>query len=70
MREGKYSAEASGREDLVYKETFNLPEWTNNQAIEFWKAADEYERANGIVYFEFEIALPNELSNIENVSLA
>ena len=70
MREGKYSAEASGREDLVYKETFNLPEWTNNQALEFWKAADEYERANGIVYFEFEIALPNELSNIENVSLA
>ena len=69
MREGKYSAEQSGREDLVYKETFNLPEWAETP-IEFWKAADDFERANGIVYFEFEIALPNELSKDENIKLA
>jgi len=30
--------------------------------IEFWQAADSYERANAKAYIEYEIALPNELT--------
>lgn len=30
--------------------------------IEFWQAADTYERANAKVYMEYEIALPNEFT--------
>lgn len=65
LREGKYSKEVSGREDLVYKEFGNLPGWANSPQ-EFWKAAGTYERKNGVAYFELEIALPNELSDEEN----
>jgi hypothetical protein len=68
LREGRYSAEQSGREDLIYKESGNLPEWANSPQ-EFWKAAGTYERANGVAYFELEIALPNELNDEENVKL-
>lgn len=65
LREGKYSKEVSGREDLVYKEFGNLPAWANSPQ-EFWKAAGMYERINGVAYFELEIALPNELFDEEN----
>ena len=30
--------------------------------IEFWQAADTFERANAKVYMEYEIALPNEFT--------
>lgn len=65
LREGRYSAERSGREDLVYKESGNMPGWANTPQ-EFWDAAGKFERANGVTYFEFEVALPNELSDEEN----
>lgn len=68
LREGKYSAEQSGREDLVYKEYGNLPEWANSPQ-EFWKAAGMYERVNGVAYFELEVALPNELPDEENIKI-
>lgn len=68
LREGRYSEKASGREDLIYKESGNLPEWANSPQ-EFWKAAGRYERANGVAYFELEIALPNEISHDENIKL-
>ena len=65
LREGRYSKEVCGREDLVYKEYGNLPAWANSPQ-EFWKAAAAHERSNGVAYFELEIALPNELSDEEN----
>lgn len=68
LREGRYSAERSGREDLVYKESGNMPGWANTPQ-EFWDAAGKFERANGVTYFEFEVALPNELSDEENKKL-
>lgn len=68
LREGKYSAERSGREDLIYKESGNLPDWALS-AQHFWKAADQYERSNGVVYFEFELALPNELTQEQNIEI-
>lgn len=68
LREGKYSKEVSGREDLIYKESGNIPQWANSPQ-EFWKAAGIYERINGVAYYELEIALPNELSEEENIKL-
>ena len=68
LREGRYSAEQSGREDLIYKESGNLPEWASSPQ-EFWKAAGLYERVNAVKYYELEIALPNELSNEKNIKI-
>lgn len=40
----------------------HLPKWANGSAKEFFRAADLYERSNGVRYREIEFALPNELS--------
>lgn len=64
LREGVY-AQSDKKEELTYKASGNLPEWAVAPQ-EFWNAADQYERANSNVYYEFEIALPNELSLEEN----
>jgi len=53
--EGKYA----DRDDVMHMEDGNLPKWASN-AVEFFKAADEHERANGRVYKEVEAAIPRE----------
>lgn len=69
-REGKYSKENSRRyEDLVSTGSGNMPAWAQHDPTQFWHAADQFERANGAVYREIEIALPRELSDEENKSL-
>lgn len=74
-REGKYQAIENDREkyqkyeDLVYKSSGNMPEWAKEDPREFWKAADEFERANGRSYTEIEIALPNELTREQQIEL-
>ena len=65
-RRGRYI----DREDLVYAEFGNLPDWSKDNPQEFWKAADTYERVNGATYREHVIALPNELSMEQNCVLA
>ncbi len=37
--------------------------------IEFWQAADTYERANAKAYMEYEIALPNEFTSEQRKTL-
>lgn len=37
--------------------------------IEFWQAADTYERANAKAYIEYEIALPNEFTQEQRKTL-
>lgn len=66
IREGKYAGSKKA-EELVFKSA-NLPYWCDS-AVEFFSKADIYERINGRVYKEFEIALPNELSHEENQKL-
>ena len=56
-REGQYR----DRLDLEYAENGNMPEWARDPR-EFWRAADRYERANGVAYREIELALPRELN--------
>ena len=63
-REGKYSAEVSREryEDLEATAYGNMPTWARHNPAAFWRAADEYERANGATYREIEVALPRELT--------
>ena len=68
-REGPY---AQGRfaEQFVEVEHRNMPAWAQDSPQAFWAAADTYERANGRLYTELEIALPRELSRPEQAALA
>ncbi|WP_455654362.1 MobA/MobL family protein [Phascolarctobacterium sp.] len=66
-REGRFS-KGKKKEELVYKEAGNLPEWAASPN-EFFEKADLYERVNGNAYHEFELALPNELSDQQNIEL-
>jgi hypothetical protein len=64
-REGRDSK----REDKVYSESRNLPEWSDSNQT-FWRAAECGERMNGAVYRGNTIALPAELTVDQNVELA
>lgn len=68
-REGPY---AQGRfaEQFVQVEHRNMPAWAQDTPQAFWAAADTYERANGRLYTELEIALPRELSHTDQETLA
>lgn len=65
-REGKYAPEntrgKSRMEDMEFTTSGNMPAWAEHDASIFWRAADEYERANGATYREIELALPRELN--------
>lgn len=67
LRTGRY-ANCTKKEELVYSQFGNLPSWAASPS-DFFDKADLYERKNGNVYTEFEIALPNELSLEENIKL-
>lgn len=66
MREGQYAPEntrgKSRMEDMEFTTSGNMPAWAEHDASIFWRAADEYERANGATYREIEVALPRELN--------
>jgi hypothetical protein len=64
-RKGKHSH----RGDLVCSGYGNLPNWAGSEPSVFWKAADKHERANGAVYREHEIALPDELTRAQQKEL-
>ena len=66
LRLGQYLA----RGDLIYSEHANMPWWAQNDPLSFWKAADDNERVNGAAYREQVIALPNELSQDQQIQLA
>ena len=58
------------RDDLVYVEHGNMPAWAQESPQEFWNAADRYERTNGRLYSEMEVAIPRELASQDRVALA
>lgn len=61
-REGRYEARLLKGEALEATESGNMPKWAEAEPGQFWRAADQHERANGTTYREFEVALPRELS--------
>lgn len=66
-RHGRYENRG---EDLIYTTYGNMPAWATNNPNLFWQMADKHERANGAVYREHEIALPNELTVDQLIALA
>lgn len=48
--------------DLLFSGFGNMPGWSENDPLTFWKAADRGERSNGATYREMVIALPNWLN--------
>ena len=55
------------KENEVIYEKHNMP--PHLSAEDFWQSADAYERANGRVYKEIRIALPNGFTKKENQDL-
>ena len=66
-REGRYAGDA---DELLYREDGNMPQWAQDEPGHYWQAADDGERANGSLYREVQFALPQELSEAEQVDLA
>lgn len=52
----------SRRDDLIATCHGNMPEWVQNDPNAFWRMGDRFERTNGAVHREHEIALPSELT--------
>jgi hypothetical protein len=69
-REGPPYAQERFAEQFVAVEHHNMPAWAQDTPQAFWAAADLYERANGRLYTELEIALPRELSRPDQEALA
>lgn len=68
-RDGNFSNKEK-YEDLVYKENCNMPMFAKEDPMIFWKSSEAFERDNGKTYTEFEISLPHEFTNTENIKLA
>ena len=66
LREGKYA----GRYDLVVSGHGNLPAWAGGDPRALFAAADLHERANGRLFLEIEVALPNDLAETQQHELA
>lgn len=47
-----------------------MPSFAKDDPRDYWKATDDYERANARLFVEVEFALPKELSKSEQVELA
>ena len=71
-REGKYEKHKSEQE-LVYKESGNLPEWATENPNDFWEAADTFERSGEILsgrsYRKIDLALPAELNLEQHINI-
>jgi len=66
-REGRFGEERYG--EVEARGHGNMPAWARENISEFWRASDEYERANGNTYREYELALPRELVPAARVAL-
>ncbi|TAK90346.1 MAG: hypothetical protein EPO06_08690 [Burkholderiaceae bacterium] len=69
-RLGKYSdlnerrnrKHVGGGEVLLHVSGGNLPAWAEGDPLKFWQASQEFERANGTQFREFEGSLPRGLT--------
>jgi hypothetical protein len=66
-RDGRFTEERYG--EVAARGHANMPAWAREDTAEFWRASDEYERANGNTYREYEFALPRELSQGARIAL-
>ena len=67
-RQARYVARED-REDLVYERSRNLPAWAEHNPYTYFRAAERYERANGVAFEEWKVTLPQELTHGQNMRL-
>jgi hypothetical protein len=65
-RNGRY---VKGKKYVLLSESGNMPVWAKTPR-EYWKAVDQYERANGRLFLQVEFALPVELSKEQQIKLS
>src|SRR5262245_46035468 len=58
------------RDAALWTESDHMPAWAEDDAPEYWNAADLYERANGRLYISADFALPRELDADDQIALA
>lgn len=68
-RVGQYAHRLTTGECLEHSAAGNMPAWAQHDPLIFWQAADQFERANGSTYREYEIALPRELNPEQRLTL-
>ncbi|MDO8465275.1 MAG: MobA/MobL family protein [Gallionella sp.] len=61
-RFGRWAEKHEG--PLAFAESGNMPAWADSPRT-FWETADQLERANGTFYFNAELAIPVELSTLD-----
>ena len=66
-REGKYGRDA---DEVEHVEHGHMPGWAAEDGRGYWQAADDNERANGRLFVEVQVALPNELNKEQRRELA
>ena len=54
----------------TYKESDHMPTFAKDEPKDYWQAADTFERKNGRLFVEVEVALPKELNKQEQIQLA
>ncbi len=59
----------SKKEDLIYANSINMPEWAENNPKYFWQMAAKHESFQGRQAININVALPNELSQETNIKL-
>lgn len=65
-RSGKYDGD---QDQLLHLEHNHLPKWAAD-ADHFWGCVDQFERHNGRLFYEVEVALPKELGLDQQHELA
>lgn len=70
LRRGRYAK--ADIDPCVFSQSANMPAWAAGprQRLEYWRAADLHERANGRLFKSLEFALPRELNHGQRVALA
>ena len=58
------------RDEAVYEESGNMPEWAEDDPEAYWDAADLHERANGRLYVSADFALPRDIPEDDQIELA
>lgn len=67
-REGEYGGPAM--DPAVYTESDHMPSWAEGDPVDYWVAADLYERDNGRLYVSADLSLPRDLTAEDQIALA
>ena len=65
LREGRYAGDA---DEVVVAEHGHMPAWAEQNPRDYWEAADLYERSNGRLFVEVEVALPREFGQAQRIA--